>query len=442
MALHTQAPGRRFDGQILDLSDRFAIADTVQNLTERDEAPLMPDPARGRGQTVLLLTESWPLGGVTEESFVRPEVEALARHFEHVVVIPTVDRGPAAELPAGVKLSRCVADSSLVHNPLRRCLLWLESPAHIGSTYWAWAKAVSKVLMRYMRRHSLTDRDTVAEAFWFDFQATALMMVHRHTGLQYMSRAHRYDIYMTKAPRLRLRTLLSGNGVRAVSQAGAEYLRHKFAPAAKLIGVAPLGVDTTGLCLTRRHTRADHAVTWLTVARAVPDKRPHLMLEALRALANTRRDLSIRWIYVGDGPEMPMLREAVANLPSNLTVELRGALPNSEVLALYATETIDFVLLLSRSEGLPITLLEGMACGVIPVATDVGGVSEAVDDSCGVLMPEDMHPDEFAGGVIPYIDSDSRAAAMSAAARQRVLRFYDATPLRDDFADDLSLLLT
>ena len=50
----------------------------------------------------------------------------------------------------------------------------------------------------------------------------------------------------------------------------------------------------------------------------------------------------------------------------------------------------DISILTSVSEGLPYTLLESMSCSVPVVATDVGGVREIVDDSCGIVcMPKD-----------------------------------------------------
>jgi len=49
----------------------------------------------------------------------------------------------------------------------------------------------------------------------------------------------------------------------------------------------------------------------------------------------------------------------------------------------------DVLLLLSRWEGLPLTLLEAMRCGSVPVATDVGAVSEVVrDGENGYLVSE------------------------------------------------------
>ena len=50
----------------------------------------------------------------------------------------------------------------------------------------------------------------------------------------------------------------------------------------------------------------------------------------------------------------------------------------------------DVVILTSRYEGLPLTILEAMRAGAVPIATDVGAVSEVViDGENGILLGTD-----------------------------------------------------
>jgi glycosyltransferase involved in cell wall biosynthesis len=80
----------------------------------------------------------------------------------------------------------------------------------------------------------------------------------------------------------------------------------------------------------------------------------------------------------------------------------------------------DVVALPSRTEGLPLALLEAMACGKAVVATPVGGVPEAIIDGVtGHLVPPD-DPERLAVTLIRILKDREHAGVIGAAARGRV----------------------
>ena len=85
---------------------------------------------------------------------------------------------------------------------------------------------------------------------------------------------------------------------------------------------------------------------------------------------------------VGDGPAEAMLREA--GVPQ---VKMLGPLPQHAVREQLAAH--DCLLLMSRSEGLSLSMLEAMACGCCPVVTHTpSGASEALTHQVtGLLVP-------------------------------------------------------
>lgn len=83
----------------------------------------------------------------------------------------------------------------------------------------------------------------------------------------------------------------------------------------------------------------------------------------------------------------------------------------------------DISILTSISEGFPFTVIESMSCGVPVVATDVGGVSEAIDEFSGfVCKPRD--PDAIGGRVIELLTNNELREKMSKHARQRVIDHF------------------
>ena len=80
----------------------------------------------------------------------------------------------------------------------------------------------------------------------------------------------------------------------------------------------------------------------------------------------------------------------------------------------------DISILTSISEGFPFTVLESMSCGIPVVATDVGGVSEAIDEASGfVCKPRD--PEAIGAKVIELLTNDDLRMEMGKKARQRVI---------------------
>ncbi len=106
---------------------------------------------------------------------------------------------------------------------------------------------------------------------------------------------------------------------------------------------------------------------------------------ALRMLALLRDAGSpVKLLIVGDGPERAATEALCAELSLDSQVRFLGL--RTDVPRLI--QAADALLLTSVSEGIPLTLIEGMAAGLPVLATDVGGVHEVVErEATGLLAP-------------------------------------------------------
>lgn len=92
----------------------------------------------------------------------------------------------------------------------------------------------------------------------------------------------------------------------------------------------------------------------------------------------------IRWTIAGDGDNLPKMRESFADRPQQ--VSFLGAIPYEQVPQLFARHDVYF--LCSDYEGLPLSLLEAMGAGVVPVVSDLAsGISEVVNQQNGIRVP-------------------------------------------------------
>jgi len=124
----------------------------------------------------------------------------------------------------------------------------------------------------------------------------------------------------------------------------------------------------------------------LSVGRLEAEKNPLLLADALRLLVD--RDPRWHLVVCGEGPMEDALRERIADLGLEDRFTLRGYVPlHGGLMEIYRSSHA--FLHVSRTEGLPQVLLESFAAGLPVVATDVGGISEAVGDAALLVPPND-----------------------------------------------------
>lgn len=149
--------------------------------------------------------------------------------------------------------------------------------------------------------------------------------------------------------------------------------------AAERVRVIPNGIDAERFAPNfeaRRRARAELGVpenAWVvgTVGRLSPEKDQALLIDAMTPLLDPLRQL----VIVGDGPEREPLSLRIAATWRANFVHLTGA--RSDIANWLSA--FDVFALTSRSEGLPLALLEAMAAGLPVVATAVGGIPDLVE---------------------------------------------------------------
>jgi len=96
---------------------------------------------------------------------------------------------------------------------------------------------------------------------------------------------------------------------------------------------------------------------------------------------------NLLFIVIGSGPDRQFIANRIRQLGINENVRLAGFV-TEKLLPLYYNAADGFVIPSSSGEGLPMVLLEAMACGLPVIATTVGGTPEIIKDGVnGFLVP-------------------------------------------------------
>ena len=145
---------------------------------------------------------------------------------------------------------------------------------------------------------------------------------------------------------------------------------------------------------------------------------------------------SVVFLVVGDGPKRMELEEKARTMGLSRNVIFIGW--RKKVEGVYTDA--DIILLTSRSEGTPVSLIEAAASGRPVVATDVGGVADVVRDGISGLLVGSRDPREFAQMVLDLLKDQPRCKEMGGAGRRFVVERYSKDRLLRDTArmyDDL-----
>lgn len=187
-------------------------------------------------------------------------------------------------------------------------------------------------------------------------------------------------------------------------------VRHRIYPAEKVVVIAPT-IDVASFraratpaaieALRARHARAGETVL-LWLGRHVAVKDPLLLVDAFARAVKSAPSLRL-WV-AGDGPLRAAVGARVFSLGVGDHVTDFGPVADS---AAYVG-ACDALVLSSRSEGTPISILEAQALSRFVLATSVGGVPDLV-------------PAGGPGVLVPAGDADALARAMASLAdRERV----------------------
>ena len=216
--------------------------------------------------------------------------------------------------------------------------------------------------------------------------------------------------------------------------------------------VIPLGIDLsvfTDVEMNRGELRneldaSENDFIVGIVGRICPVKDHVLFIRAAAAFQARYADrvgAKVRFVVIGDGPDRSSLQELARQYQVADDVIFLGNRTDPEVF--YAG--VDVLMLTSRNEGTPLSIIEAMACGRPVVSTLVGGVANALgapveSAASGYVVHErgigvrDREPDSLAAALFRLLDDDTLRQQLAAKGPSYVNRCHDQRRLVAEIA--------
>lgn len=223
--------------------------------------------------------------------------------------------------------------------------------------------------------------------------------------------------------------------------------KFRIAPPQK-VRVIPLGFDLTpflGACRQREearkelaHCESEGTLVVGIVGRLTHIKNHRMLLDSIKILKERGQATSLRFLVVGDGELRGELEQYARKLKIDEMVIFAGW--HKDMPKIYGA--MDAVVLTSRNEGTPVTLIEAMAAGIPVVATAVGGVPDLMgrieQEKPGYRLAErgilvaPTDPTGLADALRFLLKSATASARMTSRAREHVLSLYSTERLLED----------
>jgi glycosyltransferase involved in cell wall biosynthesis len=369
--------------------------------------------------TLVLYTSQFPCG--SGEPFLRNEFAELVQKFKKIFILP-LQYGTTTEIPSypNVEVLNSNENSEgpsnaslflknfflivnitlfeLIHTKTKSIFLkhWRQFNSYLLNSL-----RLSMKMEKILMKHNVTD--AIHYSFWMNEWALSLALLKKQNKIpDFVFRANGFDLYdeQTKYNYVPYRSFIYSQAKRmfAVSKKASEHMR-SFGVNEERITHSYFG--TEDLSISKFDPNSKFTILTCSDLRAI--KRVHLMVDILNHIP-----FPVKWVHHGHtGNASALLNEKLKNLDPNVEFEMHERKENySDVLKFIKDHHFNLFVLLSETEGLPVSLIEAAGFGIPLLATDVGGVSEVLNKDNGILIPKKFDAKDVAAKIIDFRKSD------------------------------------
>ncbi|MBN1173364.1 MAG: glycosyltransferase, partial [Micromonosporaceae bacterium] len=379
---------------------------------------------------------------------------SVASH--QIILVPAQARGEPRSVPPGIGIDLTLAKdqtrsrkaahlaTGLFSKIFIKEISYLRSVGKLShATLWAAARSTSRVLLSLCAlRKIASSRGTIdlVYSYWNETEAYGAVLARRLGYVRrVVSRAHRYDIYADGRRNaympLKHQFIHDFDAVYPVSEDGRDHLARTYGLTSRRAMVRALGV-----AMPPRMARVtgNDACRVVSISFCIPVKRIDRIIYSLALTAQQMPEMSFHWTHVGGGPLLTELQDLASTVLSrcdNLRFTFLGAVGHDDVLDLLLETPVDMFLNLSESEGVPVSIMEAMGCGIPAVAPDVGGMRELVGYGGGLLLDRAPEISDIAANLVKFV-SIAKQATTRQCARMHVSATYNASKNYSAFVEE------
>ncbi|MDD5570034.1 MAG: glycosyltransferase [Bacteroidales bacterium] len=402
-----------------------------------------------------LFTDSFPYSKYREDSFLLFETTILAKYFD-LTIIPSCTEGTIEKTP-GIAIETGFAHclETIANEPLiKRIFIAITSFLFLKEMFRNIKNILSpfklklllteahnihvihKWIEEYLKKNNVTE--AVLYTYWLSTRTLGLALVKKSNNkIKVISRAHRNDLYeeLSRFLPFRKTTIDFIDHLYLISTNGYDYITKKHPAIKEKCEISRLGVRKPGFL---NSGSKDGVFRIVSCSAIIPVKRIKLVAESMVYLASELNNIFFEWYHIGEGELRSEIEEFLSNNNKpNLKFKFLGFLENDEVFNFYKSTPVDVLINASSSEGVPVSIMEAQSCGIPVIATDVGGSSEIVNSSNGILLSSNPDKTELAEAFKFLINNKNIIAEMQKESFKSWEKNYNAEVNFGKFAESI-----
>ncbi len=382
----------------------------------------------------------------TGEPIIENELPILANHFDSIRIFPHVfeKNDKKRSIPSNCEVVQLSSFENLKLQKSYFVLLFIfffvelfyaPSLKYYMKNHKKWLSLlkIAAKKAQYIESNKLLLPDAVNYSFWMNDWALVLTFLKKRSVISnFVFRCGGFDIWDERheGNYLPFRYLIYKYADKGYpnAQIAEKYMKAKT-PFATKIETKYLGTTDKGV----NPSPDNEPFTLVSVSSLIPLKRVDLIIEIL-----TKISTPIRWIHLGDGSEMEMLKSKSEENLQKHQVEFRGNVSNTELMQFFQDTPVNLFITTSSTESLPVSIQEAISFGIPVVATDVGGISEIVNTKTGFLIEKAFDIDEVAKLIERLINNKSELSQLRKSSRKFWEENFNAQVVYNNFAHDLT----
>ncbi|MCW3077469.1 MAG: glycosyl transferase group 1 [Bacteroidetes bacterium] len=377
---------------------------------------------------LILLTNEFPNATSKSEDWLNDEIRVTWHNYNTITIIPQVASGNYVRLPDNCQVADLnnFQKEKLSLAEMLNCIkiVWSDLPAYSNKKEYSASFRYNFSLIKNLhlnakkisRFKDCFKNKPIVYAYWADNLATTACIIKQmYKSCKVVTRGHGFEIFEEQTKNnvvpFRIFQYKYLNKIFADSKKGLEHLNLNKNKA-HLNAYSYVGTKDLGISLFD----SDKEFTIVTCSHIRNIKRLHLMADILKHVT-----FNLTWHVLGDGADLPLLKESNSKLPLNIKVIYHGYLKNEEILNFYKNNSINLFASLSYSEGLPVTMMEAQSFGIPIMSTDVGGCKEICNELTGFLIEKNFDPKNTAALITAFKDAHKNSFAF----RKQCRKFWE-----------------